>query len=137
MLEGINTKFTKKIKELRRAPEQKKKRWLVGGSAILMFFVITLWVSYLNLMLPSLKQENEKNTPGNQNKESFLKTFKTGLGIISHDFKNGFGNIKRQIDNSFGLFKSQLEKSNEFNLESQATDFAPREQEPASKTPLP
>ncbi len=137
MLKSLNIKLTKKIKELRRAPEQRKKRWLVGGSAVLMFFVITLWFSYLNLTLPSLKQVDEKNTPENQDKESFLKTFKTGFEIVSNNFKNGFDNIKQQINNSFGLLKNQLDKSNEFNLKSRENNFSPQEQEPVTKTPLP
>lgn len=137
MLKSISAKFTKKIRELRRAPEQKKKRWLMGGSAVLMFFVITLWLSYLNLTLPNLKQENEETQLSDQNKKSFLKTFKIGLETISNDFKNGLGNIKREINNNFGFLKTQLEKTNEFNLESRENNFSPQEQEPVAKTSLP
>lgn len=133
-------KINKKIKELQKAPDRVKTRWLIGATTLSMTIVIGLWVVYLNATLPRIsKTETEnKGISESPKKESFFSTFNLGLNAVGEDFKEKFGILKNQLNQNAGDIKNKLEKNNEFSIENKSeTDFLPEEREIAPETPLP
>jgi len=91
MLERVKKITHNRVKKLQQSDEGTKKRWLVGGSATMMIFIIVLWVFYLNLTLPRLNDSGSANiesvrsigTADVGNKESVVDVFVRGVKEVA------------------------------------------------------
>jgi len=90
----------KHIEKIQNYSEETKKKIMWVGVPIVMFIVISFWLSYSDL---SFKQERASS----ENQEvSKFEIFKNG-------FKVSFEEIKNLINN----FKEKIEETNSFNIE--------------------
>ncbi len=130
-------KTLSKLKKLQRADDATKKRWLFGATAISMILVITLWVFYLNMTLPSINKET-KPAEAAGNGEDLGGTFKNGFRVIGGDAQKQFEGIKSQFNQYFNSVKSGVLQNNEVLVEPKATeDFQPPASEEIPPTKLP
>lgn len=82
------------IKELRNSGEARKKRFLIGGSAITMCLVVVLWVIYLNFSLETIVGGRAEELARNDS-NGFWPTMKRGTAILYEEFAQL---IKRGVD---------------------------------------
>lgn len=111
-----------RIRNLQRAPEAKKKRWLVAGSAATMVTVIALWVVYLNLTVPNPAGEAAAATatstaPAEKSpSDSVWTTFTRGLSSLTQEFGNTWSDAKDKMSGAFNNLKRAVEKENQFTF---------------------
>lgn len=136
------------LKRLQRAPDEVKKKWMIGATAISMILVITFWIFYLNTTMPAINtgtkpetdevKQNNNASVQSKNFESFGGTFKKGLLVISENFKNKIDEFKNQVGRDFDSLKSRIQKKNEIFIESDASpEFQPPYAEEIQPTELP
>jgi len=132
MLYQKNFKF---IQELRRSSDSRKKRWLIGSSAVIMTFVILLWFFYLGATLPAV---GNQVTASKKNSESVLSIMSRGIVVIFKDIRNGWIKLKSNLEKDFADLKESIKKSREFSFEGQKKSLIlPPNNESLPPTPLP
>ncbi len=130
------------LRELRRAPEPRKRRWLIVSSTLAMLLVLGLWVIYLNLTLPTLPPVSanatttEPATTGSQG-ESFFETFGRGLQITAGNLGQKLQDLSQTLNDYFTNLKNQIQKTNNIEIQPPANAFAPNPLENVPTTTLP
>ena len=78
------------LKKLQTSDDAVKRRWLIGSSAVMMIFVIAIWLSYFNTLV-----QTNPSAPTDETTQglSFWQTFKGGFGIVSHDIGDKIRNL--------------------------------------------
>jgi len=130
------------IKKLQRAPDNVKKRWLIGGSAVFMILILGLWLVYVNKTLPPLAViENPAQTSFSVPKTSsygFFKILKLGIQNIFNNFKNQWQSFRNTLNQYWNSFKSVFQKTNNFSIQPMPEQkIIPPIQEPLPPTTLP
>lgn len=133
MLKTMNV-LDKKIRNLRRAEDGVKKRWIIFLTAISMVVIVSIWVLYLNYSLPEI---NKEQNAAKQEKNSAIAVFNQGFRTISADFQSKFEEIKNQIGSQTAYLQNQVEKTNEFSVENQSINYEVENTETIPSTPLP
>ena len=129
----------RKIKELQRAPDNVKTRWLVGACATAMIFVIGFWVIYMNATLPKIEKKSQaaETADTTNKKDGTGEVFFLGLRTLTDDFKTRLEDFKNQVGQNANAFKKRIEKTNEFSLEGGQSNFQSENADEISPTPLP
>lgn len=107
----ITAAINQKIKQLQRAEDKIKKRWLIGLSASSAVIIILLWLGYANLAIPAVgggAKAAGETAPAD--KKSFFSTFSRGFEVVTDD-------LKSKLEEIISSFRS-LNRSNEFNIKS-------------------
>lgn len=91
--------INKKIEEIRQKPEYIRLRWVWGGVAVSMFFIIIIWVFSLNETLNKTKPAENSNLPDIKQSLEEIQSAKDSIPSISEMTKNS---IDSKIDNSAG-----------------------------------
>lgn len=136
------------IKNIQRSDDRAKKRWLVLFSGILMFFVIVLWVSYLNVTLPKSSSiptitSTMAFAPSDipETGSSFFETFGLGWETVWGSVQKNVKAIGDSVANGWVKFKEQLNRTNELNLDKPAetppVEMPVQNPVPTSTLPLP
>ncbi|HDH31245.1 MAG TPA: hypothetical protein ENH26_00535 [Candidatus Wolfebacteria bacterium] len=81
------------LKKLQNSDEAIKKRWLIGITAIVMIFVISGWLTYLNYSIEKINDVEYKI----DNSTSFWQVFKTGIIIVFQSAKEKTKNLISEI----------------------------------------
>lgn len=112
MPEGLE-KTKKFLRELQRSDRQRKKRWLVGLTAVTMALVLLLWSVYINATgLPALAQKPAAS-PAAEGRSTW-EVFRKGLSEI-------FTDAKEQLELSKNLIQGQIQKTNEIVIDATST----------------
>ncbi|MDI6734331.1 MAG: hypothetical protein QMD50_02450 [Patescibacteria group bacterium] len=129
--------FKKYLRELQRADDQRKKRWLISTSTISIISIIILWVVFFNLGLkPIDKKQEVSSTDTNNQNETFWQTINRGAESIKEMFNREIKNIKNIISKNFESIKNKTGKTNDFSVENEI-DSSTSNFTPLPKTPLP
>ncbi|KKU91604.1 MAG: hypothetical protein UY23_C0001G0210 [Candidatus Jorgensenbacteria bacterium GW2011_GWA1_48_11] len=130
------------LRELQRAPDRRKKRWLVISSAAAMLLVLGLWMIYLNMTLPTLPKttDNAPNpapTSSQNQKESFFQIFGRGLEVTFQNLNDKFRTFGSSIGNYLKEFENKIRESNNFSIQAPTSAFRPNDLEKIPTTTLP
>ena len=132
------------LKELRRAPEARRKRWLVATTTVAMLGAFGLWLLYLNLTLPTLPPAST-NAPSSTTPAapaatagpSFLQTLGLGLQVSWQQLDGQFQGIKNRVINYLSGLVGQIQKTNRISIEAQPNNFEPNNLGQIPTTTLP
>ncbi len=85
------------LKRLQESDENIKRRWLILSSAVMMIFIVFIWLNYFN----TLVQQAGAPAPTEQAEHglTFWQTLKSGLGIV-------FQSIKANVSAWFEMLRS-------------------------------
>lgn len=130
-----------RLREIQRAPEQRRKLLLTVASAATMAVVVTLWVIYLNLTMPA-SEESIKPATATQGEgeepaagDTFGKTLGRGFSAISGDMAEEWKRAKATADEAFRTLRETLERKNQFTFE--AASGTPAAPDAGSIAPVP
>ena len=116
-LKQLIEKTKRYIQKLQRSDESTKKRWLIGGTAGVMLFLIVLWVAYLEVSLPSVAEIGEVSVPlPEQENETFFSVFVRGIGVVGAQFKARVENAISTLRNIVGYAKKSIPKGLEYSF---------------------
>jgi hypothetical protein len=102
------------ISKLQKSDEATKKKWLIFLSIISIAIIFTLWIAYLNLIVPQVAPlEIASET---ERKPGFFETMKIGLKLTVLEIKN------RTI-NAFNYFKTKIISDREIIIEKSKPNF--------------
>lgn len=113
-LKKVNKTIGDKIKRIQRSDKSTKRKWLVGGSVILMIFIVFMWIGYLNLTLPQVASDSEleeNQEPVAEESSSFFESVSTGASILYTKVEKGARNITDKVQETFKK-KREFEFSN-------------------------
>jgi len=134
------------LEKIRGSDESVKKKFLTITSIILAFFVVVVWIFYLNITISSIAQNTaappekkviaeEQKSP--QNTSSFFKTFERGSYIIFQDIKEKTNKITEWITKKMSVIIDKFTTRNEIIIEGNSLRYAPQIIEPLPKARLP
>lgn len=105
-----------KIKELQRADDGTKKKWLIVISGISMVAIIFLWVIYLNATVPTISKQTAREVETSSSEKSAYETFKSGLQTIKNDFDKRFSATKEVLEKNLEMIKNQAGQQKEYSI---------------------
>lgn len=115
------TRFKQFLASLQAANDKTKQRWVIGASAVAMFFVVLLWLVYLTLTLPSLPNSEiaDDSTSAAVSTETaapaeptFFSTFSRGISILVKQTEAGLASFAGRMAESVTTLKKGIEKKN-------------------------
>jgi len=98
------------IKELQESSEERKTRWLYGGSAVVFVFVMVFWVSFIKMEVAS--SSNPKNI-------------------------NTFATIKLGMESTYNSFIKAVKSENTFEFSKEKYNFVAHNLPPVKILPFP
>lgn len=102
------------VRSLQRSNDERKKRWLVGTSAITMALIVVLWLAYLNVIVPVLIPRESIGiaavvAPNKEKDGSFLGILGRGFSVVSDSVKTGWGEVVGKVTPLYNSLLEQLE----------------------------
>lgn len=125
------------VRKLQRADDKTKKRFLVWSSIASVLLIVSLWLIYLNLTMPSLGEVNTERKTAISEKVGFFDTLARGFENIRGDFEERFSGLKTDLYENLSRLKEQIERKNEFSYENKEYEYVPETGEPAAPAELP
>ncbi len=119
---ALSTDIKTRLRNLQRAPETKKKRWLIAGSAMTMVAVVALWVLYLNLTVPNPAGEAAAATATStvqaekSPSDSAWATFARGFSSLAEEFGSAWSDAREKMSGAFNNLKRAVEQENRFTF---------------------
>ncbi len=115
------TRFQHFIESLQEADEARKKRWVIGASAVAMLIIILLWLMYLSLTLPvvdtgttaeatstdSVALEEAPPAPS-----SIFDTFGRGISIVVQNAEAGLAAFAGRMADNVHAITKRMNRSN-------------------------
>lgn len=126
-MRGILAKISRFIKEVQRAGDATKKRWLIIFSGAGMLIVIVLWIAYLNVTLPRTAVMPNATSAApiapimpEENNPSFFKILGLGWKTVRQNIESGVDSLSESLGGSWLKFKERVNRTNDLNLENPA-----------------
>lgn len=136
------------IERIRNSNERTKKRFIIVASTLSMLVVVSLWVVYLNLTIPSLgglaapilsatsSDITSESAPAVN--DSFFGVIIRGAKVIGGNITQQFVSLKENAVNEFTKIGGLAAKKNESVVVPSNTKFVPNTSlEPIPSTKLP
>jgi hypothetical protein len=115
--------LAKKIEEIRQKPESIRIRYVWGGVAIVMFFVVIVWVFSLSEMLGGIKKDTAEN--GKSIRDSFkeIQSIQGDLPSIN-EINNEVGSSLQKENQPLGDegVKNDLDAQQKLDLKNNASE---------------
>lgn len=89
------------LNDLQNSDQERKKRWLIGGTVITIVIIAALWSIYISQTIKSL------SSAGTEEKPAFSAVFNTGLKILKNDLTAKIGNFMGEAK-SLNIFGADL-----------------------------
>ncbi|MBI5733203.1 hypothetical protein HY967_04645 [Candidatus Jorgensenbacteria bacterium] len=135
-LNKLTTETRQYVRGLQRAPEDRKKRWLIAASGTLMVAILMLWVTYVNVTLPRITPQANEEREDIQ-KESFWATLSRGFTQIKKDLGADMTKLKDELTHSLGSLNKQTKETNDFAIKPTEPNFELKIPPPLPVTKLP
>jgi hypothetical protein len=145
--------FRARLRDIQRAPEPVRKRWLAIVSTATMVAVVGLWMLYLNLTVPNPSAAAATSTPPaveepQKSGDSFWGTLGRGFSAIADEFQSSWNAAKEKVGAAFRDLSNALSEKNQFTVEAptstpaspgrvEAGPAAPEDATAVPPTPLP
>lgn len=75
------------LNELQNSSQERKRRWLIGGTAAAMIFILAVWSFYITQTIKNL------SSAGAEEKPSFAAVFNSGLKIVREELTSKIANL--------------------------------------------
>lgn len=142
MLASFYHKIKKFIRNIQRSDETRRRKWFIGGSVVSVFFVLLLWVVYVNIDFPKIESptsEAWENIKIEEKKtdESIFDVFGRGIKNISDDFKKQYNIFKESIGKNFSSLKGDSQEKNTMYIQGARLNFVFDNLDPIPSTRLP
>jgi hypothetical protein len=107
------TRLKQFVRSLQRSNETRKRRRLVGTSAVTMLIVVVLWLAYLNLIVPVLSPRESIGiaaliAPVEGADSSFIATLGRGLSAIGSSVQSKWSAMTEQVAPLFDSLQRTL-----------------------------
>jgi len=102
------------IRSLQRSNDERKKRWLVGTSAVTMTLIVILWVGYLNIIVPVLSPKESIGiaavvAPNTEKDESLFATLGRGFSVVGESIKTSWDGMMGKFTPLYDSIRQRLE----------------------------
>jgi|GEM_PF-1331712 hypothetical protein len=102
------------IRSLQRSNDERKKRWLVGTSAVTMALVVILWLGYLNVIVPVLSPRESIGiaavvAPNTEKDGSLFATLGRGFSVVGESMKTSWDGMVGKVVPLYDSIRQRLE----------------------------